>query len=157
MPIHLAPLRERREDVPPLIAHFVERYRTRHGLRAPNFTDSAIHALVTYDWPGNVRELGNAIERLMILYPEHPVGAGEISSVLPRGHSGTAGPAFEGGSLSEMLDGYERQLIQRALDVAGGNVAEAARRLSTDRPNLYRRMKRLGIERPSTAEGTAEA
>jgi two-component system nitrogen regulation response regulator NtrX len=157
MPIPLAPLRERREDVPLLVAHFVERYRTRHGLRAPNFTDSAIRTLVSYDWPGNVRELGNAIERLMILYPEQPVGADEIGGVLPSGRVAPAVPSLEQGSLSDMLDGYERQLIQRALDVAAGNVAEAARRLSTDRPNLYRRMKRLGIERPSTGEGSAEA
>jgi two-component system nitrogen regulation response regulator NtrX len=146
MPIRIAPLRERKEDIPLLVAHFLERYRTRHGLRAPNFTESAMAALVAYEWPGNVRELGNVIERLMILFPDREIGADEIAGVLPRGRAAPGAAFPEPTSLSDMLEGYERRLIRDALDAAGGNVAEAARRLKTDRPNLYRRMKRLGIE-----------
>jgi two-component system nitrogen regulation response regulator NtrX len=149
MPIRLPPLRERKEDVPLLITHYVERYRTRHGLRAPNFTEPAIKALVAYDWPGNVRELGNAVERLMIFYPEEAIGANEIAEVLPRGRRGLREALPDEGSLSDMLEGYERQIIQRALDASAGNIAEAARRLETDRPNLYRRMKRLDVQRSS--------
>jgi DNA-binding NtrC family response regulator len=121
-------------------------------LKAPNFTDAAMKALSAHDWPGNVRELANAIERLMILYPERSVGAGEVGSVLPRIRAPGPAPSVEAGPLSEMLEGYERQLIQAALDVGNGNIAEAARRLSTDRPNLYRRMKRLGIQRGSSGD-----
>jgi len=156
MPINIPPLRQRREDIPLLVAHFVDRFRTRHGLRAPSFSDSAMKTLVAYGWPGNVRELGNAIERLMILFPEQPVGADEISTVLPRSRAPGAAPAVEVGSLSEMLDGYERQLIQGALDASGGNIAEAARRLETDRPNLYRRMKRLGIQRGGAVDESTD-
>jgi two-component system nitrogen regulation response regulator NtrX len=147
MPIKLPPLRERREDIPSLVTHFVERFRARHGLRPPDFSESAMKALVTYDWPGNIRELGNAIERLMILYPEKTISSTEIESVLPRVQLAPTSLDVEGGSLSEMLEGYERQVIRNALDASAGNVAEAARKLSTDRPNLYRRMKRLGIDR----------
>jgi two-component system nitrogen regulation response regulator NtrX len=147
MPIPIAPLRDRKEDISLLLAHFIERYRSRHGLRPPHFTDSAINALHAYDWPGNVRELGNAVERLMILYPECAIGADEIGTVLPRLRTATPALQPQGGSLSELLEDYERQLISGALDSSGGNIAEAARRLSTDRPNLYRRMKRLGIHR----------
>jgi len=147
LPIHIPPLRERKDDIQPLIAHFVERYRARHGLRAPDFTDAAIKAMVAYDWPGNVRELGNAVERLMILYPERVIGASEIVTVLPRGRHAVQAPVEEGGSLSDMLENYERHLIRNSLAAAAGNIAEAARRLSTDRPNLYRRMKRLGVQR----------
>ena len=75
------------------------------------------------------------------------VGADEVGSVLPRIRAPGRAPSVEAGPLSEMLEGYERQLIQAALDAGDGNIAEAARRLSTDRPNLYRRMKRLGIQR----------
>jgi two-component system nitrogen regulation response regulator NtrX len=157
MPINIPPLRERRDDVPTLVAHFIERFRTRHGLRPPNFTDSAINALVAYDWPGNARELGNAVERLMILYPDRAVGAPEIATVLPRARLGGPEPVEQDGSLSEMLEGYERQLIQIALTAAGGNIAEAARRLNTDRPNLYRRMKRLEIHREGAGDDLAEA
>jgi two-component system nitrogen regulation response regulator NtrX len=154
MPIHIPPLRERKEDVPLLVAHFLHRYRARHGLKAPSFSDSAMDALVAYEWPGNVRELGNAIERLMILFPERAIGAAEVGSVLPRSRS--AAGAADGGSLSEMIESYERRLIQQALEAAGGNMAEAARRLSTDRPNLYRRMKRLGIQRKGAGEDPEE-
>ncbi|MEE9133488.1 MAG: sigma-54 dependent transcriptional regulator [Gemmatimonadota bacterium] len=157
MPIHIPPLRERREDVPLLVAHFIARFRTRHGLRAPILTDSAMSALVAYDWPGNVRELGNAIERLMILYPEKPVGADEIGTVLPRVRPGGSASSVRAGSLSEMLEGFERELIKRALDTAGGNIAEAARQLATDRPNLHRRMKRLSIQRSGAEDDLDDA
>jgi two-component system nitrogen regulation response regulator NtrX len=153
MPIHIPPLRDRKDDIPLLVAHYVERFRARHGLRPPVFGDAAMNALLAYDWPGNVRELGNAVERLMILYPEQTIGAAEIDSVLPRGrHAGLEPAVEEGGSLSEMLEGYERALIRQTLTAAGGNIAEAARRLSTDRPNLYRRIKRLGIERDESSQ-----
>ncbi|NIR42705.1 MAG: sigma-54-dependent Fis family transcriptional regulator [Gemmatimonadetes bacterium] len=144
MPIHIEPLRDRREDIPVLVAHFVERFRSRHGLKPPDLTDDAMRTLVAYDWPGNVRELGNAVERLMILYPEQPIGPAEVATVLPH-QLGDAPLAASGGSLSEMLENYERRVIESAVEAAGGNVAEAARRLETDRPNLYRRMKRLGL------------
>ncbi len=157
MPIHIAPLRERVEDIPLLVAHFLDRYRTRHGLRPPTLTDDALAALVAYRWPGNVRELGNAIERLMILYPERSVGAAEVNAVLVGGSLDEPPPAGDGGSLSEKLESYERQLIQGALATAGGNIAEAARRLNTDRPNLYRRMKRLGIRREEAGSETTGA
>ncbi len=109
-------------------------------------------SLVAYDWPGNVRELGNAVERLMILYPDRPVSPSEVAGVLPSARRGEPLPSAGGGSLSEKLEAYERRLIQGAIAAADGNIAEAARRLSTDRPNLYRRMKRLGLRRDEAAE-----
>ncbi|MGD2216677.1 MAG: sigma-54 dependent transcriptional regulator, partial [Gemmatimonadales bacterium] len=121
MPIDIPPLRERNDDIPALVAHFIERYRSRHGLRPPSFTDSAIQALLAYDWPGNVRELGNAVERLMILYPDRVIAAPEIATVLPRARLAGPEPVEQGGSLSDMLESYERQLIQSALTTAGGN------------------------------------
>ncbi len=156
MPIRIPPLRQRKDDIPLLLAHFIQLYRSRHGLRPPHFTESAVNALRAYDWPGNVRELANAIERLMILYPDRAVDADDIGSVLPRLKLGTYVTQAEGGSLSELLESYERQLIKGALDSSAGNIAEAARRLSTDRPNLYRRMKRLGVQRPDGADGEPE-
>ncbi|UCF18706.1 MAG: sigma-54-dependent Fis family transcriptional regulator [Gemmatimonadota bacterium] len=147
MPIRIPPLRERKEDIPLLVAHYFDRFRARHALRPPTLTDPALNTMLAYEWPGNVRELGNAVERLMILYPDQAIDASEVSSVLPRIRLTGPLPPRDGGSLSELLENYERGLIQATLEAAGGNIAEAARRLSTDRPNLYRRMKRLGIER----------
>ena len=107
--------------------------------------------LARYRWPGNIRELANIVERLAILHPGREVTSDDIREVLPNAPVRLADPAalpnaaVLDASLTETLDDYERVLITRALSVAGGNIAEAARRLQTDRPNLYRRMKRLGI------------
>jgi DNA-binding NtrC family response regulator len=144
MPIHLPPLRDRIEDLPLLAAHFLEIFRRRHGLRPPTLTDEALRALAGYGWPGNVRELANAVERLMILHPDDRIGTAEVAAVLPSTRA--ADPLDDDRPLSDRLDDHERRLIRAALTAAAGNVAEAARRLHTDRPNLYRRMRRLGIE-----------
>ncbi|MGD2218286.1 MAG: helix-turn-helix domain-containing protein, partial [Gemmatimonadales bacterium] len=77
-------------------------------------------------------------------------------TVLPRARLAGPEPVEQGGSLSDMLESYERQLIQSALTTAGGNIAEAARRLNTDRPNLYRRMKRLEIRRDATDDDSPD-
>jgi two-component system, NtrC family, nitrogen regulation response regulator NtrX len=151
IPLHIPPLRERPSDVPALIRHFAALHRTRTAQPAPTWSDGAIQALTRYRWPGNVRELANIVERLAILHAGREVTEVEVRGVLPieRESSPMAtplpDPATLDSSLSETLDEYERVLIARALSMSSGNVAEAARRLRTDRPNLYRRMRRLGI------------
>jgi two-component system nitrogen regulation response regulator NtrX len=140
-PIHLPPLRERLDDLPALVTHLAERVRPRN---AATFTPAALEALASYAWPGNIRELANLVERLSILSGP-TVDAGAVRQVLPGGAQ-AAGPAVVlGRPLSEALDDYERALIAAALAQAGGNVAEAARVLQTDRANLYRRMRRLNL------------
>jgi two-component system nitrogen regulation response regulator NtrX len=152
IPMTLPPLRERIEDLDQLVLHFTALHRTRTGRAAPTFTPEAMEALRAHRWPGNVRELANIVERLAILHPGRQLRVGDIHEVLPapRGTerqtpSSSARVEIPALPLSDALDSYERQLIVRALDDTGGNVAEAARRLQTDRPNLYRRMKRLSI------------
>jgi len=156
IPIHVPPLREHPGDIPALVAHFATQLRRRSGQPAPQWAADGIAALARHGWPGNVRELANIIERLSILHAGQPVGEAEVRGVLPISVGATRGegmvlpaelPNREGldVKLSEALDAYERVLIVRALSASNGVVAEAARRLQTDRPNLYRRMKRLGI------------
>ena len=156
IPIHVPPLREHPGDIPALVAHFATQLRRRSGQPAPQWAADGIAALARHGWPGNVRELANIIERLSILHAGQPVGEAEVRGVLPISAGATRGegmvlpaelPNREGldVKLSEALDAYERVLIVRALSASNGVVAEAARRLQTDRPNLYRRMKRLGI------------
>jgi DNA-binding NtrC family response regulator len=149
--IHLPPLRERREDIPELIGHFLARLHEREGLARPALNRDAFERLCDYAWPGNVRELANVCERLAILNPGRSIGAGDLAGLLVESRSATAEPLADGDGaglpLNEQLDAYERRVILRSLDQAGGSVSEAARRLNTDRPNLYRRMKRLGIDR----------
>ena len=150
IPLALPPLRERLEDLPALVAHFTALHRTRTGQPAPTWDDGALAALTAHRWPGNVRELANIVERLGILHAGARIGAAEVRAVLP-GSAATpttalpAVGALPALPLSDALDAYEKSLIEQALVLARGNVADAARRLQTDRPNLYRRMKRLGI------------
>ncbi len=152
IPLHVPPLRERPDDIPPLIQHFSRLHASRTGHPAPRWSDDAIALLTRYRWPGNVRELANVVERLAILHAGGEVTADEVRGVvvIRHGDGETPAPTLPDParltqSLSDTLDEYERTLISRALSMAGGNVAEAARRLQTDRPNLYRRMRRLGI------------
>ncbi len=152
LPVHISPLRERPEDIPPLVRHFAERQSLRLG-RPVRFDPAALPLLAGYAWPGNVRELANIVERLAILSAGERIGPDEVIRVLPQISAGTAGASVAGGSwqdleLTRALDDFERSLIVRALAAARSNVAEAARKLATDRANLYRRMRRLGIEPP---------
>ena len=152
IPIEVPPLRERPDDIPALVRHFTARHRRKSAQPAPTWAPDAITALQQHRWPGNIRELANIVERLAILHAGREVTAAHVREVLPDMRA--AGPASRAlpdpstldGPLSETLDDFERLLIQRALSGAQGNIAEAARRLKTDRPNLYRRMKRLGID-----------
>jgi two-component system nitrogen regulation response regulator NtrX len=147
-PISLPPLRERLEDLPALVAHLAERVRPR---QAVTFTPAAFDALSAYSWPGNVRELANLIERLSILCGP-TVDAGAVRGVLRGGPSVPVPSGALGLPLSEALDDFERSMITAAMAQAEGNVAEAARVLQTDRANLYRRMRRLGIEKAPEGE-----
>ncbi len=152
IPIAVSPLRERPSDIPALVRHFAALLRRRSGQAAPEWTDEAIRTLTRHRWPGNVRELANIVERLSILNAGRSIGSAEVMAVLPAGDGVSAPPLPDlvqaELTLSDTLDEYERLLIDRALSAADGVVAEAARRLRTDRPNLYRRMKRLGIVAP---------
>jgi two-component system nitrogen regulation response regulator NtrX len=151
IPLHVPPLRERPDDIPALVRHFSLLFQSRSGRPMPVWRDEAIALMQRYRWPGNVRELANIVERLAILRGGAEVTTRDVSAVLPLdGRAATIpdalpDPALLDHPLSDALDAYERTLIARALSSAGGNVAEAARRLQTDRPNLYRRMRRLGI------------
>ena len=147
-PISLPPLRERLEDLPALVVHLAERVRPR---QAVTFTPAAFDALSAYSWPGNVRELANLIERLSILCGP-TVDAGAVRGVLRGGPSVPVPSGALGLPLSEALDDFERGMITAAMAQAEGNVAEAARVLQTDRANLYRRMRRLGIEKSTEGE-----
>jgi two-component system, NtrC family, nitrogen regulation response regulator NtrX len=140
LPIHVPPLRERRVDLPALVAHLMERLRSRQGMHPPEVSPVALAVMERYDWPGNVRELANICERLAILYGGASVGADDVDALLPRDRPDTS-------SLADRLEAFERRQIEAALAAARGSVAEAARSLQTDRANLYRRMKRLGLER----------
>jgi two-component system nitrogen regulation response regulator NtrX len=152
IPLALPPLRERVGDVPLLVRHFSLLHFKRTGQIPPAWTSDAMDAMESYPWPGNVRELANIVERLSIMQPGAEVTGARVREVLrptpsssQRAVEASPPPVDSDTPLSDSLDEYERRLINAAIDASRGNIAEAARRLRTDRPNLYRRMRRLGI------------
>jgi transcriptional regulator with GAF, ATPase, and Fis domain len=151
IPVDVPALRERPGDIPALVAHFASLFRVRTGRTTADWSPEAITLLQRHSWPGNVRELANIVERLVILHSGQRVTPREVSQVLsvdsqaPAARLELPDPVQPEAPLTELLDEYERLLITRALAMSNGNIAEAARRLRTDRPNLYRRMKRLGV------------
>ncbi len=148
VPLRMPPLRERIEDLPTLVEHLGHRLRSQQGLMPPDLTEGAMEALSRHHWPGNVRELLNLLERLAILQPGVRIGPEGVFEFMNAPTRPGSVPAFVDGdsrTLSERLDYFESELIQGALRASGGNMTEAARKLRTDRANLYRRVKRLGL------------
>ena len=158
--ITMPPLRDRPEDIPRFVTHVLT-MQQRRGLGEKKVTPQAMRVLQSYAWPGNVRELANIMERLAILVAGDAVTADDVARVVPQDGTGdvtrsrAAAPSDDWTdiALTEALDGFERTLIARALSAARGNVADAARKLATDRANLYRRMRRLGLEPPRNVAG----
>ena len=141
-PLHLPPLRERRDDIVPLVWHFVEAFSARVGKNITDIPDDALSALISYDWPGNIRELQNVIERAIILSNDNTL-ANPLSPTTAAG-SVNAGP--------DKLKDIERALIVQALEhtawVIGGPTGAAAK-LGIKRTTLMARMKKFGIARPA--------
>jgi DNA-binding NtrC family response regulator len=138
IPIQLAPLRERRDDVVPLARHFLARHATEAGRRLA-LTDEAEHVLAAHPWPGNVRELENAVERAVVLARGEAILPEDL---LLEEHPATP-PAD--GTLQDALDRTAAARIRAALEATKGQRADAARVLGIDRTTLYRMMKRLGL------------
>lgn len=139
--LHLPPLRQRREDIPGLVAHFLKKLNAPAGVR---FSDEALARLGEYSWPGNIRELGNVVERALILREGTVIGADELqlagSTRLPEAAGWSEIPP-EGLSLDEVEEG----LIRKALARAGGNRSEAARLLRIPRHVLVYRLEKFHI------------
>ena len=137
--IHVPPLRERKEDIPLLAMHFLNRYAGRYGKRVKSFDSAAMQALLEHAWPGNVRELDHTIERAVLLSTEDAVRASHLG--LRAAASGGGSPRLEELSLEEV----ERVLIQKALARFSGNVSQAAAALGLSRSGLYRRLQKYGL------------
>jgi two-component system nitrogen regulation response regulator NtrX len=143
IPFFVPPLRERREDIPLLAAHFLAEFTTAYGRKPKELTPEAYRVLAEYHWPGNVRELRNLIERIVILNPQVRVDARHIPLAAPRKQQER--PLDRFGSLQEVREAAEREYILKKLDETNGNVSRTAELLGLERSNLYRKMKTLGI------------
>jgi DNA-binding NtrC family response regulator len=123
IPIEIPPLRERREDIPVLVEHFVDKHRQRTGKKIDRVDDGVTAALERYDWPGNVRELENTIERAVVLTTGTVISAAAISLVGAASSSSAGLPSMR---LHQNLEWVERETIRRALEQAGGVKKDAA-------------------------------
>jgi len=151
IPIEMPPLRARREDVPLLAHHFLERVNQGRA-RPVGITDEALERLVAWDWPGNVRELENLIERLVILKGEGDVELDDLPGAL---RSARAEPAFpmptvpaSGLPFNEVVRQLETELIRQALEHTQWNKNRAAQLLGLNRTTLLEKMKKMGLEGP---------
>ena len=136
--IRLPALRERRDDVAPLAAHFLREQVARYGKAPAELTPGAMHALLNHAWPGNVRELRHAVERAVLMASGPAVTADDLGLQSPPVQAALATDALN-------LEDAERSLIQRALSRHGGNVTRAAEALGLSRSALYRRLEQYGL------------
>jgi len=148
--IRLAPLRERAEDLPPLIRHLLARHARRLGGAEPTVGPDAMRALLEHDWPGNVRELENALERAMVLARDGTIRREDLPAAVRRAaHEAPGSGAADGDlSLRRQAGAAEEAAIRAALVRAGGNRRHAAELLGISVRTLFYRLQKLGIERP---------
>jgi DNA-binding NtrC family response regulator len=123
IPLHIPPLRERREDIPVLVEHFVRKHAQRAGKRIDGLAPGVLEALQAADWPGNVRELENTVERAVVLSPAPTIPTEVVRLV---GVSSAPPSGLPSMNLRQNLDWAERETVRRALDGAGGVKKDAA-------------------------------
>jgi transcriptional regulator with GAF, ATPase, and Fis domain len=159
-PINLPPLRDRLEDLPVLVNHFVAKFARQMGVSPQQASSDALAKLREYNWPGNVRELENIVERGMILAKGAALGTSHLdfgkrahssahqsgSMPTPTGLTIASGPSEDGKSLAERLLDSERKEIVAAVEKSRGNIASAARTLGINRSTLYYRLRKHGLE-----------
>ncbi|MFQ5767224.1 MAG: helix-turn-helix domain-containing protein [Acidobacteriota bacterium] len=154
LPIHLPPLRERREDIPELALYFISQWCEANGRRRPDLSPEALAVLTDHPWRGNVRELKNAVERLMILgqgeQPD-PKAIRWVLSLSPPGEVEAAHAMepdlFRMPTLREFREAAERRYLIGKLKAHNWNIAATARAIGTPRSNLYKKLEAYGIRR----------
>jgi two-component system nitrogen regulation response regulator NtrX len=149
VPLHVPPLRERREDIPLLVRHFLQLLAKQDGLPGKPIEDAALQRLAELDWPGNVRELRNTIERLLILSAGPRITLADVERLVGRRASDGAGiGAFtEIGTFEEFKHAAERAFLLAKLRQFDWNVSETARALDMPRSNVYKKIERYGLQR----------
>lgn len=151
IPIRIPALKERREDIPLLISHFLGRFVSADGRNRVDFDDEALEILMTYDWPGNVRELENLIERLVILKGGGVVTARDLPGKFLEGRPTNVSASSlitlpdDGIDLKQLLSEIEDSLIAQALERTDGNKNQASKLLKVNRTTLIEKMKKKGL------------
>jgi two-component system nitrogen regulation response regulator NtrX len=152
VPVRIPPLRERREDIPELVSHFLARFASERRISTPELSKEAMAALQAHDWPGNVRQLRNIIERTLILTPGDRVGCIEVDLLPPeildsQASAGVGGPslAIMGSPLREARESFEREYLKIQIRRFSGNISRTASFIGMERSALHRKLKALGL------------
>ncbi|OHD09094.1 nitrogen assimilation response regulator NtrX [Sphingopyxis sp. RIFCSPHIGHO2_12_FULL_65_19] len=158
VPVHIPPLRERRDDIVSLCDHYIRRYAADRRVPPPVISSEAMAALQAHEWPGNVRELRNVIERVMILAPSDRLSRIDAdmlpselvrggTDILPNSESITAIP------LKEARENFEREYLRIQINRFSGNISRTATFIGMERSALHRKLKLLGLTESSEGEG----
>lgn len=149
IPLHVPPLRERREDIPLLVARFIRDFSLKEGEAEKTMNDEALEVLMRHEWPGNVRELKNIVERLVIMTPARVIGAADIPPLQKTDNGHRPEPPAElpeSDSLREARQDFEKQFIVKKLKEFEGNISKTAEAIGLERSNLHRKIKSFGLE-----------
>jgi two-component system nitrogen regulation response regulator NtrX len=154
LPVVVPPLRERKEDIPLLVRHFLRMHAEEQGLRVKDIAPEALEAMQLYDWPGNIRELRNLIERLLIMVPGPLIDASQVALFLQSAPATVDAGSPSSASLSakhydslrDARNAFEREYIARKLRENKWNVSRTADDLKIERSHLHRKIKMLKVE-----------
>ena len=147
IPLHIPPLRERKDDIPILVKHFVNQICTKNNFPAKIFNTDAIKIMQSYEWTGNVRELRNFIERVIIMIPQIIIGEKEINSLLPKSNSVMGEILDISNSFQDFKEKAEKAFIEKQLEINNWNISKTAEILDIQRSHLYSKIKKYGLEK----------
>jgi len=149
IPVLVPPLRERKQDIPALVQHFLKVYALKNGKKIKEVTEPAMSLLSSYQWPGNIRELRNIIERLGIMIPGEKIQETDVVNVLglssPPPETRKSSSLDSNLPLKEIIHEFEKKVLQESFRTLDGNVSKMAAALQTDRANLHKKLKKYGI------------
>lgn len=143
IPINIPPLRERKEDIPALVDHFIEFFASEYGQKPKKISPDGLKILESYAWPGNIRELRNVIERLVIMTPSASIAAKNIAF-----GGGVRSDYFSLNTLKEARESFEKDFITKKLEENNWNISKTAELLEIERSNLHRKIKTYDIKSP---------
>ncbi len=147
VPVHAPPLRERLEDLPLLVEHFIERFAIENNYRQKSLTQGAIRQLQAMPWRGNVRELKNLLERVLILSPGDRIDRAAVLGLAGSVRGGLSEAILALPTLREFRESSERMYLAKKLEEHGWNVTRTAKAIGTPRSNLYKKMEQYGLRR----------
>ncbi len=150
VPLHVRPLRERKEDIPVLASHFLTLFATKMGKPPRTLTEEALRVLLHHPWPGNVRELKNVMERVALFCTTPEVDAEQVRRHLDSGLRSTEEHLPYEETFERFVESAERDYLLRRLEANAWNVAKTASDIGMQRSNLYKKMERYGLRRPGT-------